>query len=112
MAAVNNSRRRSSGMREAPENPSSIQPILTLDQFRDAPAGDYLVARTFGKRMRAHRKFHLNIAAPQNFDSLSRSDQSAVIHQRRIDFRAVRKYGETLQVNLSKLLAPRCVFLQ
>src|SRR5579863_2957215 len=55
--AVNNSRRRSSGMREALENPSSIRSVRTLDQFGAAAGRRYLLAGAARKGVRMHRQF-------------------------------------------------------
>src|SRR5271169_4644478 len=49
IAAVNNSRRRNSGMREAFENPSSIQCVSAFDQIGAAAGRRDLFARVAGK---------------------------------------------------------------
>src|SRR5271155_1239549 len=78
IAAVNNSRRRNSGMREAFENPSSIQPVSTLDQICAAAGRRDLLTRAARKSVGLYRQPDFQFAAAQHLDFTPGPRQSAI----------------------------------
>src|ERR1700728_3629925 len=112
IAAVNSSRRRSSGMREAFENPSSIQCVSAFDQISAAAGRRDLLARIAGKSVGPNRQLDFQVAAAENLDFPTGAHQSTINQNRRIDGLALGETDQLAQVDLGEALARLFVFLQ
>src|SRR5208283_2708743 len=129
--AVNNSRRRNSGMREAPEKPSSIAGLAActtgvnlsarphdlgsgglLCQLSRASRLTNLVARALRKRVGAHIQFNVQFPVAEDLDLESRLGEIPSNQCRDIDRGAVGKIRQLLQIDNHEFVAALLVFQQ
>src|ERR1700730_4745879 len=112
IAAVKSSRRRSSGMREAFEKPSSIKPVSSPDQLCIAARGNDFLSRTFRECMGAHGDFTLQFTVAQHLNLTSSSYQATIRHQGRVDLFTVGESSEPADIDFGELIAARGILEQ
>src|SRR5271156_6214272 len=131
MKAVKSSRRRNSGMRDAPEKPSSIAGLAAratginltarphdlwsgglLCQLGRASRLGNLVARALRERIGAHRQFIVQIPVAQDFDLESRLGEVFPDQCRNIDRSAIGEIRQLLQVDDDEFVATLLVLKQ
>src|SRR5208282_3598446 len=111
IAAVNNSRRRNSGMREAFETPSSIQ-LCAFQQLHSAARGGDFLARSRRKGVRLDRQFGLQLAVSEHLHHLSLRHKAALRHRRRIDRLAFGEDRQPRKIDQRVALAARRILQQ
>src|SRR6266849_5132642 len=112
IAAVKSSRRRSSGIREAFEKPSSIRPVSSPDQLEFATRGSDFPFRTFRECMGAYRNFTLQFTVAQHLNLTSGSYQATIRHQGRVDLFTVGESRQPADIDFGELIAARGVLEQ
>src|SRR5712692_6336366 len=110
IAAVNSRRRRSSGMREAFANPSSIQFCRILNQFRHSAESIDFFACALRKRMSANCQLERQVAITQDLHLVTRPNQPAISHNCRVDHLTFSKGGKAAQVYMGVLVTPGRIF--
>src|SRR5690242_18525212 len=112
IAAVKISRRRSSGMREAFEKPSSIRPVSSPDQLHIAARGGDFLSRTFRECVGAYRDFTLQFTVAQHLNLTSGGYQATIRHHGRVDLFTVGESRQPSDIHFGELIAARGVLEQ